>query len=94
MNDVLFDYLDNFCTPYLDDILIYSNNEVEHEEHFKMVLQRLCNASLHADIKKSELSVKCTKYLGFIISTNGIEADPEKTSIIDQWEPPKSVYRV
>ena len=84
MNDVLFDYLDDFCTAYLDDILIYSHNELEHKEHVCRVLQRLRKARLQADIKKSEFSVKRTKYLGFIISTDGIEADPEKTSVIDQ----------
>ena len=88
MNDVLFNYLDDFCTAFLDDILIYSNNELEHEEQVCKVLQRLCEAGLQVNIKKSEFSVKCTKYLGFIISTNGIEADPEKTSVIDQWDPP------
>ena len=94
MNDVLFDYLDDFCTAYLDDILIYSDNELEHEEHVRKVLQRLRNAGLQADIKKSEFSVKCTKYLGFIISTDGIETDPEKTSVIEQWEPPRTVSGV
>ena len=39
MNDVLFDYLDDFCTAYLDDILIYSDNELEHEHHVKKVLE-------------------------------------------------------
>ena len=87
MNDVLFDYLDDFCTAYLDEIMIYSDNELKHEEHVCKVLLRLHEAGLQADIKKSEFSVKCTKYLGFIISTNGIEADPEKTSVIDQWDP-------
>ena len=82
MNDILFDYLDDFCTTYLNDILIYSDNELEHEEHVKKVLQRLRNAGLQADIKKLEFSVKRTKYLGFIISTNGIEADPKKTLAI------------
>jgi len=91
MNDVLFDYLDDFCTAYLDDILIYSDNELEHEEHVKKVLQCLRNAGLQADIKKSEFSVKWTKYLGFIISTDGIETDPEKTIAITQWETPQSV---
>ena len=91
MNDVLFDYLDDFCTAYLDDIMIYSENELEHEEHVCKVLQRLRNAGLQADIKKSEFSVKRTKYLGFIISTDGIEADPEKTAVINQWEPPRTV---
>ena len=83
MNDVLFDYLDDFCTAYLDDILIYSNNELEHEEHVRKVLERLRKAGLQADIKKLEFSIKCTKYLGFIISTDSIEANPEKTAVID-----------
>ncbi len=41
MNDVLFDYLDDFVTTYLDNILIYSENPLEHEMHVKKVLQRL-----------------------------------------------------
>src|SRR5277367_5336065 len=94
MNDVLFDYLDDFCTAYLDDIMIYSDNELEHQEHVCKVLERLRKAGLQADIKKSEFSVTRTKYLGFIISTDGIEADPEKTSVIDNWEPPKTVKGV
>jgi hypothetical protein len=46
MNDVLFDYLDDFCTAYLDDILIYLDNELEHQEHVRKVLDRLCKAGL------------------------------------------------
>ncbi len=38
MNNVLFDYLDNFCIAYLDDILIYSKDPLEHEAHIKKVL--------------------------------------------------------
>jgi hypothetical protein len=94
INDILFNYLDNFCTTYLDDILIYSNNELEHKEHVQRVIKRLQKAGLQANIKKSEFDVKRTKYLGFIISTDGIETDPEKTSMIDQWEPPQTVKGV
>ena len=54
MNDVLFDYLDDFCSAYLDDILIYSNNELEHQEHVSKVLQRLRDAGLQIDLKKYE----------------------------------------
>jgi hypothetical protein len=46
MNNVLFDYLDNFYTAYLDDILIYLDNELEHEHHVRKVLKRLRNTSL------------------------------------------------
>src|ERR1700733_11489485 len=91
MNDVLFDYLDNFYTVYLDNILIYSENELEHEEHVKKVLQRLRDAGLQVDLKKCEFSVTCTKYLGFIITTEGIEVDQEKISIIRDWKPPTTV---
>ena len=82
MNDVLFDYLDDFCTTYLDDIIIYSDNELEHTEHVRKVLQRLLKAGLYVDIQKSEFKVKKTKFLGFIIGTEGIEVDPEKVSVI------------
>jgi hypothetical protein len=41
MNDVLFNYLNNFCTAYLNDIMIYSNNKLEHETYVKKVLERL-----------------------------------------------------
>jgi hypothetical protein len=46
INDVLFDYLDEFCTAYLDDILIYSDDELKHQVHVKKVLERLQNAGL------------------------------------------------
>lgn len=44
MNDILFDYLDDFWTAYLDDVLIYSEDEVEHQEHVQKVLARLKEA--------------------------------------------------
>jgi predicted oxidoreductase len=83
MNNVLFNYLDNFYTAYLDNILIYSENKLEHKEHVCKVLQQLCKAGLQANIKKSEFNVKRTKYLRFIISTNSIKADLEKTFVIN-----------
>jgi hypothetical protein len=64
--------LDDFCTVCLNDILIYLENELKHTGHVIKVLERLQKAGLQVDIKKSEFSVKKTKYLGFIISTNGI----------------------
>jgi hypothetical protein len=82
MNDILFDYLDVFCTAYLNDILIYSEDELEHQGHVMKVLERLRAAGLQADIRKCEFSVKSTKYLGFIVATDGIRVDLEKVSIV------------
>ena len=82
MNNVLFEYLDDFYTAYLDDIIIYSENELEYTEYIRKVLQRLLKAGLYMDIKKSEFKVKKTRFLGFIIRTEGIEVDLEKVSVI------------
>ena len=68
---------------YLDNIIIYSKNKLEHKEHVYKVLQRLYKVGLQANIKKLEFSMKRIKYLEFIISINRIKADPEKTAIIN-----------
>jgi hypothetical protein len=94
MNDILMEYLDDFCTAYLDDILIYSDNPLEHEEHVRKVLLRLRKAGLQADIKKCEFHVTRTKYLGFIISTDGVEVDPKKVEVIRNWKYPTTVKGV
>ena len=79
---MLFDYLDDFYTAYLDDILIYSEDPLEHEMHVRKVLDRLREAGLQADIKKSKFSVTRTKYLGFIVSTDSIEVDLAKVVVV------------
>ncbi len=94
INEVLFDLLDECCTAYVDDILIYSHDPLEHQAHVQQVLQRLREAGLQIDIKKSEFSVTQTKFLGFIISTQGIAVDPDKTEVIRQWQVPESVKGV
>jgi hypothetical protein len=58
------------------------------------VLLRLREAGLQVDIKKSEFSVHYMKYLGFYVSTSGVEVDPEKTEMIRNWEPPTTVRGV
>jgi hypothetical protein len=94
MNDVLFEYLDDFCTTYMDDIMIYSDNELEHQIHVKKVLQRLRDAGLQADIKKCEFSVTRTKYLGIIVSTKGLEVNPKKVQVVKDWKPSRTVKGV
>ena len=82
MNETLIEYLDDFCTIYLDDILIYLENPLDYKEHVRKVLLQLRKAGLQADIKKCKFNVTCTKYLEFIISTDSIEVDPEKIEAI------------
>jgi hypothetical protein len=54
MNSVFMDYLDKFVVVFIDDILIYSQNEQEHEEHLSKVLQRLRDCQLYAKLSKCE----------------------------------------
>ncbi|KAG0158414.1 hypothetical protein PDIDSM_5928 [Penicillium digitatum] len=72
INDTLREYLDCFCTAYLDDILIYSRTRAEHIEHVRKVLQHLREAGLFAKLSKCEFCVSETKFLGIIIGEDGI----------------------
>ena len=94
INDVLFEYLDKFCTAYLDDILIYSRNLKQHRQHVRGVLTKLREAGIQADVDKCEFHVTETKYLGLIISTDGIKMDPEKIKAIMEWSVPTCLREV
>jgi hypothetical protein len=85
MNDVFFDYFDEFVSIYIDDILIYNNSKVEHTEHVKKVLQRLKNAELQTDIDKCEFFVHEIKYLELIVERDEIRMNSKKIEIILQW---------
>jgi hypothetical protein len=82
INNILFDYLDVFCTVYLDNILIYLEDLLKHKTYVKLVLERLREAKLQVNIKKSEFKVTRTKYLGFVILIVSIKVNKSKTEII------------
>ncbi|WVZ93511.1 hypothetical protein U9M48_039483 [Paspalum notatum var. saurae] len=77
MNRVFMDYLDKFIVVFIDDILIYSKSEKEHEVHLRLVLQRLRDHKLYARLKKCEFWIE-VPFLGHIISKGGITVDPLK----------------
>ena len=78
MNDILRIFFDQFCVVYLDDILIYSKNRKEHQEHIRKILAKLKEAGLYVNVEKCEFNVEKATFLGFIISADGIEMDPAK----------------
>ncbi|QGA19827.1 hypothetical protein EYB26_007522 [Talaromyces marneffei] len=94
INDIFLDCLDKFLIAFVDDLLIYSEDAVEHEIHVRMVLQRLRDAGLQASIKKCEFHVTTTKYLGFIITPEGIKVDPAKIEAVLTWKIPTTVRGV
>jgi hypothetical protein len=91
INDIFMDSLDEFLIAFIDDLLIYSDNEIEHEAHVKKVLERLREAGLQAAIHKCEFHVTSTKYLGFIVTLEGIKVDPSKIEAIVAWSVPNTV---
>lgn len=91
INHALRGFLDHFCTAYMDDILIFSENLADHREHVKKVLQRLREHELQVDIGKCNFESTEVKYLGLIISTQGISMDPKKVACVQEWPTPRSV---
>ena len=94
INESIREYLDVFCTAYLDDVLIYSSKEEDYADHVLQVLRRLHKHGLQVDIDKCEFNTTKVKYLGMIVTTNGIEMDTEKVETIQKWEAPSSVKDV
>jgi hypothetical protein len=91
MNDIFREFLDNFVVCYLDDILIFSNNEKDHEKHVLMVLQKLRDVGLYAKLEKCIFHHPQGEFLGYIISGEGFSIDPKKIQTIMEWMKPKTV---
>lgn len=91
INDVLREYLDIFCTTYIDDILIYSDTLEEDRTHVRQVLKSLETAGLYLKPEKCEFHVQKTKCLGLIISAEGISMDRAKVATVKEWAAPESV---
>jgi DNA replication protein DnaC len=68
MNKVFMEYLDKFVVVFIDDILIFSKTEEEHDEHLHLVLQKLKENQLYAKLNKCEFQLKEVSFLDHIIS--------------------------
>lgn len=90
MNDVLREYIDEFVVVYLDDILIYSSTLEEHDQHVRAVLTKLREHKLYGKPSKCELFRKEVKFVGHIVSEEGVRTDPKKIEAIRDWPPPKT----
>jgi hypothetical protein len=91
MNSVFLDYLDKFVVVFIDDILVYSQNEQEHEEHLRKVLQRLRDCQLYDKLSKCEFWISEVLFLGHIINREGLAVDLKKVTAIMDWKAPKDV---
>jgi hypothetical protein len=91
MNKVIMEYLDKFVMVFVDDILVYSRSEEEHEGHLRFVLQRLRDHKLYAKLSKCDFWLKQVAFLGHVISKGGIFVDPSKVQDVWNWKAPTSI---
>ena len=94
INAMIMDCLDIFITAFVSNILIYSLNVKEHQEHVQKVLKQLCKTELQAIFEKCKFNITCIMFLRFIISLNRIEVNFAKTLIIKNWSHPRMVREV
>ena len=94
MNRVFRLYLDQFVVVFIDDILVYSKDAQEHENHLMIVLQTLRENQLFAKLSKCDFWLKEVSFLGHIVSAEGIRVDPVKIEAIVNWNPPRNVTEV
>jgi hypothetical protein len=94
MNNVFMEYLDRFVIVFIDDILIYSKSDSDHEEHLRLVLQKLCDNQLYSQYSKCEFWIDEVPFLGHIISNGGILVDPAKVKEIMAWSVPTTVIEI
>ena len=94
MNRVFKKYLDKFVIVFIDDILIYSKDETDHENHLRIVLETLRKEKLYAKFSKCEFWIKEVQFLGHVINRHGVKVDPAKIEAILNWERPKTPTEV
>ena len=94
MNHVLRAFIGKFVVVYFDDILIYSKSLHNHISHLQLVLDVLRKEKLYANLKKCTFCTDKFVFLGFVVSSKGIEVDEEKIKAIQEWPAPSSVNNV
>jgi hypothetical protein len=92
MNKVFMEYLDRFVVVFIDDILIFSKNEEEHDEQLRMLLQKLKENQLYAKLNKCEFWLKEVSFLCHVISEGGISIDPSKVKVVLSWNRPQKYF--
>jgi hypothetical protein len=94
MNKVFMEYLDRFIIVFTDEILIFSKMREEHEEHLRLVLEKLRSNQLYAKFSKCEFWLTEVTFLGHVISTGGASVDPRKVKDVLNWMPPTIVSEI
>ncbi|KAJ0800591.1 putative nucleotidyltransferase, Ribonuclease H [Helianthus annuus] len=90
MNRVCKPYLDKFVIVFIDDILIYSKSQEEHEQHLRLILELLRKEQLYAKFSKCDFWLREVHFLGHVVNKDGIHVDPSKVDSIRNWPAPRT----
>jgi hypothetical protein len=91
---VFMEYLDKFVVVFINDILIFSKTEEEHEMHLRLVLEKLRSNQLYAKFSKCEFWLTKIAFLGHAISAGGVSVDPSKVKDMLNWMPPMNASEI
>ena len=94
MNRVFQPYLDQFVIVFIDDILVYSKSQEEHEQHLRIVFQTLQEKQLYVKFSKCEFWLEKVVFLGHVVSSEGIIVDPNKVEAVLNWSCPTNVAEI
>ena len=94
MHRVFQPYLDQFVVVFVEDILIYSKSEEDHEGHLRIVLQTLREHQLYAKFSKYEFWLTKVRFIGHVVSASKVSMDSEKVKEVMSWERPQSVFDI
>jgi len=94
LDDVLREHIGKICYVYIDDVIIFSNNEADHVCYIDAVLKCLIDANMRVSQEKTSFFKDSVEYLGFIVSKDGAKSDPQKVKAIQEYPEPKNVYSV
>jgi hypothetical protein len=94
MNKVFMEYLDKFVMVFIDNILVYSRSEEEHEEHLCLVLQKLRDHRLYDKLRKCEFWLKRVAFLGHVILKREISINPSNVQDVLSWKAPTIVSNI
>jgi hypothetical protein len=94
MNKVYMEHLDKFVVVFIDDILIFSKMEEEHEKRLRLVLEKLRSNKLYAKFSKCEFWLTKVTFLGHVISAGGVSVGKGKVKDVLNWMPPTTALEI
>ena len=87
-------YLDQFVIVFIEEILIYSQSNEEHEDHLRIILHSFREHRLYAKFSKCKFWLTKVRFLEHVVSASGVSMEPKKVKEVMSWERPKSVFEI